>query len=101
MNRLEKLIAEIRKQLLPYRHEHDVERGCDRWEVGEEDSLTSWIAGQLASCRKKHGCAKRGLCAYYSYPDIATKNFEICREMLLLLENGEIECSFREKDPET
>ena len=33
MNRLEKLILEIKKQLFPYHHEHDVERGCERWGV--------------------------------------------------------------------
>jgi hypothetical protein len=99
MNRLEKLIAEIREQLLPYRHEHDVHKGCDRWDVEDEEALTSWVAAQLASCKKKNGCAKRGLCAYYTYADIAKKNFEICREVILLMEEGEIEVSFRKKSP--
>ncbi len=99
MNRLEKLIAEIRKQLLPYHHEHDVQKGCDRWDVSNEECVGAWIAEQLASCRKRNACAKRGLCAHYSYPDIAKKNFEICREMLLLLEEGEIECVLREERP--
>ncbi len=100
MNRLEKLIADIRRQLLPYHHEHDVERGCDRWEVGESESLTAWIAEQLSNCAKRNACARRGACAFYSYPDIAQRNFEICREMVLLLEDGEIRASFRDKSGE-
>jgi len=95
MNRLEKLILEIKKQLLPYHHEHDVERGCQRWGVEDGDCLTSWIAGQLATCRHKNRCDKRGLCAYYSYSDLAKKNYEICREVILILENGDARCIFR------
>lgn len=94
MNRLEKLILDIKRQLFPYRHEHDIERGCDRWDVDEEDCLTSWVAGQLAVCRQKNKCAKRGVCTFYSYSDLAKKNFEICNEVILIFESGEARCSF-------
>jgi hypothetical protein len=100
MNRLEKLIIEIRKQLIPYRHEHDVERGCERWEVGDADLLSSWVAAQLAVCRRKSKCEKKGMCVFYSYSDLARKNYEICREMILLLENGDVQCSCTDKSEE-
>jgi len=97
MNRLEKLMFEIKKQLLPYRHEQDIEKACERWDVSEEDCLTAWIADMLANCRKKNRCSKRELCAYYGYPDIARKNYDVCKEVILLMENGAIGCSFKEK----
>jgi len=100
MNKLEKLILEIRKQLLPYSHERDIERGCERWGVKDIDCLTPWIASQMENCRQKNRCSKKGLCAYYSYSDLAKKNFQICREISLLLENGEITCKFIEKEEE-
>jgi hypothetical protein len=100
MNRLEKLIAEIRKQLLPYRHEHDIERGCERWDVEKGDCLTAWVAGQLIACGTKNGCAEKKLCAFYSYSDIARKNYQICREVTLMLESGDAHCSFIENDNE-
>lgn len=96
MNRLEKLIVEIKKQLLPYHHEHDIERGCERWEVEEGDCLTSWVAGQLAVCGKKNKCADKKLCAFYSYSDLARKNYLICREVTLMLESGDARCNFTE-----
>ena len=98
MNRLEKLIFEIKKQLFPYHHEHDIEQGCERWGVEDGDCLTSWIAGQLWVCRQKNKCAKKRMCVYYSYSDLAKKNYEICREVMLTLENGDARCSFVEKD---
>jgi hypothetical protein len=100
MNRLERLILEIKKQLLPFHQEHDVERGCERWGVDDGDCLTSWIAGQLCVCRQKNKCGKKGMCVYYSYTDLAKKNFEICREMILSLENGDARCSFVKKNGE-
>jgi hypothetical protein len=96
MNRLEKLIDDIKKQLFPYRHEHDIARGCERWGVREGDCLTSWVAGQLDICRKKNKCADKRMCVFYSYSDLARKNFEICREVILVLENGEARCCFTE-----
>jgi hypothetical protein len=98
MNRLEKLILEIKKQLLPYHHEHDIERGCERWAIDEEDWLTSWVAEQISNCRKKNRCDKKELCAYYGYSDIARKNYSICREVSLLFESGEASCIFKVKD---
>jgi hypothetical protein len=97
MNRIEKLILEIKKQLFPYHHEHDIGRDCDRWRVGSSDCLTSWMIDQLTNCRQKNRCSKRGMCAYYSYSDIAKKNYDICAEIILLLENGEAKCIFDEK----
>jgi hypothetical protein len=98
MNRLEKLILDIKKQLFPYSHEHDIERGCERWGVDEGDCLTSWVAGQLSICRQKNKCAKKRMCTFYSYSDLARKNFDICEEVILILENGEARCSFAKKE---
>ena len=98
MNKVEKLIAEIRKLLFPYHHEHDIGRSCERWKVENGDCLTSWMIGQLANCRQKNRCSAKGLCAYYSYSDIAKKNYEICREIILLLENGEAKCVFTDEE---
>lgn len=100
MNRLEKLILDIKKQLLPFHHEHDVERGCERWGVDDADCLTSWIAGQLSVCREKNKCGKKGMCIYYGYADLAKKNFEICREVILSFENGDARCIFVKKNGE-
>ena len=38
------------------------------------------------------------MCAFYSYSDLARKNFEICREVILVFENGDARCDFLEKD---
>ena len=97
MNRLERLIMEIKKQLFPYHQEHDIERGRERWAIEESDYLTSWVVGQLDTCRKKSKCAEKGMCVFYSYSDLARKNFEICRELILAFENGEAACKFTEK----
>ena len=100
MKELEKLIKELRKQLLPYHHEHDLERGRKRWEVGEEEYLTSWLAQHLTMCREKNRCSKRGRCVYYEYGDLAKRNYEICYEFLLRMENGGITCSFTDDSSE-
>jgi hypothetical protein len=100
MRRLESLIREIRKQLFPYRNERDIERSCQQWEVEDGECLTSWVAAQLSVCRQKSKCAKKRMCSFYSYSDIARKNFEICQEMILILEGGEAKCSFVKKDEE-
>jgi len=36
------------------------------------------------------------MCAFYSYSDLARKNFEICQEVILVFENGEARCNFIE-----
>jgi hypothetical protein len=90
MDRLETLINEMRKQLLPYHHEHDIERGQRRWSVDEGEYLSSWIGEQLRNCMKKNRCSRRGRCAFYSYSDLAKRNYEICYEVLMRLESGEI-----------
>ena len=100
MRELEKLIKELRKQLLPYHHDHDIESGRARWEVGEEEYLTSWLAQHLVMCMEKNRCARRGRCAYYDYGDLAKRNFEICYEFLLRMENGGITCRFTEESSE-
>ena len=96
MKELEKLIKELKKQLLPYHHDHDVESGRKRWEVGEEEYLTSWLARHLAMCRDRNRCAKRGRCVFYEYGDLAKRNYEICYEFLLRMENGSMACTFTE-----
>ena len=96
MKELEKLIKELRKQLLPYHHDHDIERGRKRWEVGEEEYLTSWLARHLEMCRDRNRCAKRGRCVFYEYGDLAKRNYEICYEFLLRMENGSMACGFNE-----
>ncbi|MDD3642590.1 MAG: hypothetical protein PHQ19_03900 [Candidatus Krumholzibacteria bacterium] len=90
MKGLERLIREMRKMLLPYHHEHDIESGARRWQVGESEYLASWISQQLRVCREKNRCHRRESCVFYEYGDIAHKNYEICYEVLLMLENGEI-----------
>ena len=101
MKELEKLIKELRKQLLPYHHDHDLESGRKRWEVGEEEYLTSWIAQHLAMCRERNRCYKRGRCVYYDYGDLAKRNYEICYEFLLRMENGDITCRFPDDSDQT
>ncbi len=98
MKRIEKLIREMRKQLLPYHHEHDIESGGQRWKVGNGEYLSSWIAEQLRICREKNRCYKRGRCVFYDYGDLSMRNFEICREVLIRLENGEISCEIDEEE---
>lgn len=93
MDRLEKLIREIQQQLLPYHHEHDIERGGERWEVGRHEYITAWIAKQIRNCHERNGCEKKGLCLFYDYRDLAKRNFDICYEILLMLENGTIRCA--------
>jgi hypothetical protein len=100
MRELERLIRELRKQLLPYHHEHDLDSGSRRWEVGEGEYLTSWIARQLEMCHEKNRCARRGRCAYYEYGDLAKRNYEICNEILLRLESGGISFSFSDDSGE-
>jgi len=94
MKELEKLIKELRKQLLPYHHDHDLESRRKRWEVGREEYLTSWLARHLAMCREKNRCSRRGRCVYYEYADLAKRNYEICYELLLRFESGDISCDF-------
>jgi hypothetical protein len=92
MKRLEKLIRDMRKQLFPYHHEADIERGGSRWNVETGEYLSSWLAGQLRNCRKKNRCERRGRCAYYNYSDLSKRNYEICYEILIRMESGEITC---------
>jgi hypothetical protein len=93
MERLEKLIKEIQQQLLPYHHEHDIERGGERWEIGRQEYITAWIAKQIRNCHERNRCEKKGLCVFYDYRDLAKRNFDICYEVLLRLESGGIRCS--------
>lgn len=90
MGQLKKLIKEMRKQLFPYHHEHDIERGGKRWDVEEGEYLASWIGEHLRNCMKKNRCGRRGRCAFYSYSNLAKRNFKICNEVILRLESGEI-----------
>ena len=98
MDRLQKLITEMRRQLFPYHHEHDIERGGKRWEVDDGEYLASWVAEQLRNCQKKNRCTRRGRCAYYSYGDLAKRNFDICYEVLMRIESGEISVQIEERE---
>jgi hypothetical protein len=100
MNRLERLIKEVRKQLFPYHHEHDIERDRERWEVGNGEYLASWLSEQIRNCRKKNRCAKRGRCAFYDYSDLSKRNYEICREVLLRIDNGDVVCILKDENGE-
>ena len=40
------------------------------------------------------------MCVFYSYSDLARKNFEICREVILVFENGDARCNFVENSGE-
>lgn len=92
MKRFDRLFEAIKKQLFPYSVGHDIERSFERWSVEGEDCLAAWVVEQLRSCRKRHKCEGRGLCVHYGHADLAKRNFEICREIILLMENGEISC---------
>lgn len=92
MDRLESLMARIRRQLFPFSVKGDVEKSCERWDVNENECLGAWVIAQLRSCRQKNLCARRGSCAHYAQGDLAKRNYEICREVLLLFESGEIGC---------
>jgi hypothetical protein len=96
MKELERLIRELRKQLLPYHHDHDIDSGAVRWRIGEDEYITSWMAQQLRMCREKSRCYRRNRCVFYDYGDLAKRNYEICYEILLRLENGDISFSFVE-----
>ena len=100
MDRLERLIRDIRKQLSPYQHEHDTERGSERWKVDERDYITAWVAEQMNNCHTHSGCDRKGMCVFYNYRDIAKKNYDICREIRQRIENGEIRCAIGEEDGE-
>jgi hypothetical protein len=93
MDRLEKLIRDIQQQLLPYHHEHDIERGGKRWEVGRHEYITAWVANQIRNCHERNRCDKKGLCIFYEYRDLAKRSYDICYEVLLRLENGVIHCT--------
>jgi hypothetical protein len=95
MSTLEKMIKEIRRQLLPYRHDQDTAKDFDRWDVNEEECLTAWLLDQIAACRKKNGCEKRGTCTFYGYSDISKRNYDICYEIQLLLESGDLHMARR------
>ena len=93
MRKLEKLILDMRKQLSPYHHDHDIETGRKRWDVADGEYLAAWMGEHLRHCQKRNRCTKKGRCAFYTYSDLARKNFEICYEVLLRIENGEVWCN--------
>jgi hypothetical protein len=98
MDRLEKLIRDIQRQLSPYDHEHDIERGAERWEVGTQEYITAWIAGQIRNCHQRNRCDKKGLCIFYNYRDLAKRNYDICYEIMTRLETGGISCTITAPD---
>jgi len=98
MERLERLIREIQQQLLPYHHEHDIESGGKRWDVERDEYITAWIMRQIRNCHERHRCEKKELCVFYEYRDQARRNYDICLEILLRLESGEIQCRLTEDE---
>lgn len=96
MKELERLIREMRGHLSPYQHEHDLESGMRRWQLQGEEVVAAWIGQQLDACRRKHRCYRRERCVFYEYGDIATRNYSICYEVLLQIENGTITCQLDE-----
>ncbi|MBD3178239.1 MAG: hypothetical protein GF417_00820 [Candidatus Latescibacteria bacterium] len=96
MDRREKFIKRIKKQLFPYKSERDIDSEGEKWGVSDEDYLTSWIRMVLVKCQKHSRCAEKQMCEYFSYSDIARENYRICSEMILMLESGEIKCSFED-----
>lgn len=98
MKQIERLIRDMRKQLFPYHHEHDIEQGQERWEVEEREYIESWILQHLKACHEKNRCGKRGRCVFYEYGDLAKRNFEICSRLQLHLENGDIKCCVQNRE---
>ena len=96
MDRKEKFIKRIKKQLFPYKSERDIVSEGEKWEVSDEEYLTSWIRMMLIKCHKHTRCGEKQMCEYFSYSDIARENYRICREMILMMESGEIKCHFEE-----
>jgi len=96
MDRKEKFIKRIKKQLFPYKSERDIEREGEKWAVSEDEYLTSWIRMVLIKCRKHSRCDETRMCEYFGYSDIARENYRICRETILMMENGEIKCRFED-----
>lgn len=94
MNMIEKLIKEIQKQLFPYNHESDISRDQSRWDVDPSEYLESWFLEHLRLCCHRSGCDKSEKCVYFSYSDQARRNYEICRQVRLLMEGGKIKCDF-------
>ncbi len=98
MKILEKLIRDIKKQLFPYDHESDITRDQSRWEIDSSEYLESWFLEQLRICSGRNGCDRNGKCAHYSYSDQARRNYDICRQVRLMLEDGKIKCKFSDKE---
>lgn len=84
------LIDLIKQQLLPYRHPKDIGSAERRWSVEDSDYLRDWLLEALKSCYRRNKCEKRGKCVHYEYSDQARANYRICKEFILLMENGSI-----------
>jgi len=97
---LKSLVDSIKKQLLPYRHPEDINRDETRWKVDDSDYLRDWLVNTLKSCSRRNKCDKKGRCVYYEYSDRAKANYRICRELILLMENGRIIVNKAEIDGE-
>jgi hypothetical protein len=93
----ETFISKIRKQLFPYRPEKDIEVQADKWDISEGEYITSWLRMNLINCRRANGCEKEERCRFFGYTDLAKQNYSICREMILRIENGEINCELEGK----
>lgn len=92
MDRKEKFIRRIKKQLFPYKSERDIDAEGEKWEVSDDEYITSWIGMVLMKCHRQHRCEQKQMCELFSYSDIARENYRICREIMLMIENGDLGC---------
>lgn len=88
----ERFIKLIKKQFFPYKPEQDIESETGKWDVTEGECIASWLRTTLMKCRKRSQCARRESCEFFDYPDLAKRNYKICNEMIIRLENGVISC---------
>jgi len=88
MKEIDELVQMIKKQLFPYRHERDIGMDSARWGVEDSEFITEWIKKMLKSCARRMRCESKGKCAHYEYSDQARKNYEICKMVVLMMENG-------------
>ncbi len=100
MNPDERFIKLIKKQFFPYKPEKDIESETGKWDVTAGECIASWLSTTLIKCRKRNQCAKREICEFFDYPDLAKRNYEICNEMIIRLENGVITCELDGKSSE-
>jgi len=90
MSEIDDLVEMIKKQLFPYRHTRDIDIDSARWEVNDVEFITEWVKEMLKNCTKRMRCKNKGRCAFYEYSDQSRRNYEICRRVILLMEDGKL-----------